>query len=293
MLASIGFLIRECWLNIRRQGLMTLACISTAAVALTILGAFMVLAWHIHGIAERVPRQLEVHAFVRADATREQSVALVDQVKQLPGVTSVRLVTKEEAWAQMRKTYANPSDLEGLQENPLPDKLEIRTELPSQTLSVADAIRNLPQIDEVKEERTLLKNLLAIANVIRIAGMVGIALLALGTASIVGNAIKMTLYARRRDIRVMQLVGATNGAIRTPFLLEGIAVGALGGGIAFGVMAGGLRYFDMRVLPSIPFIAELHMSISIPLLCGVLVGGGAALGMFGSLVSLRRFLKAA
>lgn len=293
MLANLGFLIRECWLNIRRQGLMTLACISTAAIALTILGAFVVVAWHIHAVAERVPRQLEVHAFLRTSATREQALRLVDQVRGMPGVSVVRLVTREEAWAQMRKSYPNPSDLEGLKENPLPDKLEIRTVLPADTLKVADAVRALPAVEKVNEERALLRNLLAIANVIRIAGIIGVALLALGTASIVGNAIRMTLYARRRDIRVMQLVGATNGSIRLPFVLEGVSVGALGGAAAFGLMAAALRYFDLRVLPSLPFVSELHLSISIPLLCGILVGGGAILGLFGSFFSLRRFLKPA
>ncbi|HEU4754117.1 MAG TPA: FtsX-like permease family protein, partial [Armatimonadota bacterium] len=124
------------------------------------------------------------------------------------------------------------------------------------------------------------------------AGIVLAVLLALGTAAIIGNAIRMTLYARRRDIRVMQLVGATNGAIRLPFMMEGMVAGGLGGGIACAVMLGALHYVSQRVLQEMPFINEFRMSVDLPLFCAVLVGGGIVLGLTGSLFSLRRFLRA-
>ena len=293
MLGSLFFLIQESWLNVRRQGLMVLACVSTTAISLTILAAFALAAWHMHSISVTIPRQFEVHAFVKADATREQSELLARSVQRLPGVARVKVVPKEDAWAEYRKHYPHQEDLAGLTENPLPDKLEITAVSPEKTLQIAEAVRTLPMVDQVNEGREVLQKLLTISNVIRIVGLALAALLALGTAAIVSNAIRMTLYARRRDIRVMQLVGATNSFIRLPFVLEGTMEGAIGGGIACGLMAVVVHYLTTRVLPNLAFVSEFRLSMDIPLFCAALVVGGALLGTLGSLVSLRRFLRTA
>ena len=209
-----------------------------------------------------------------------------------PDVVRVKLVPKEVAWEAYRKHYPRPDDLSGLTENPLPDKLEIVAASPKHTLRVADQVRALPGVDEVKEGRQVLRTLMAIAGVVRMGGIVLALVLALGTAAIISNAIRLTLFARRRDIRVMQLVGATNGFIRVPFVLEGMAEGALGGLLACGVLAGALHYFAGRVLPNMPFVNELRLTMDLPLFWTSLIVGGALLGFFGSLASLRRFLQA-
>jgi cell division transport system permease protein len=293
MLGSLFFLIQESWLNVRRQGLMVLACVSTSAISLTILAVFVLAAWQVHNIVAAFPRQFEVHAFVKPSATRSQAELLARSVERIPGVARVRLIPREEAWAAYRKHYPHQEDLAGLTENPLPDKLEIVAKDPQLTLQVAGAVRDLPMVDQVNEGREILQKLLAISNVIRVVGLALAALLALGTTAIVGNAIRMTLYARRRDIRVMQLVGATNSFIRLPFVIEGTVEGAIGGGIACGIVALVLHYLTTRVLPSLTFVNEFRIAIDIPLFCAALVVGGALLGMFGSLVSLRRFLRVA
>jgi cell division transport system permease protein len=292
MLGSLTFLIHECWLNIRRQGLLVLACVSTTTVSLTILGAFVLMAWHVHSIADAIPRRFEVHAFMEKSATRDQTQALMREIRDVPGVAQVRLVTREQAWAEFKDGYAHKKDLEGLTENPLPDKLEIVAATPEKTLAVADAVRKMAHVDEVREGREVLRKLLSIANVVRIAGIALALLLALGTAAIISNAIRMTLYARRRDIRVMQLVGATNSFIRLPFLMEGMVEGALGGALACALMALGLQYLSLRVLPDLAFVNEFRMTLNLPVFCGTLIAGGALLGSFGSLFSMRKFLRA-
>jgi cell division transport system permease protein len=293
MIGNLAFLLNECWLNIRRQGLLVLACVSTTTIALTILGGFVLMAWHVHSIADALPRRFEVHAFLKKAASRDQAAALMREVKELPGVAQVRLVTKEQAWSQFREGYAYKSDLEGLSENPLPDKIEITAATPEKTLAVADMVRKMPHVDEVREGREVLQKLLSIAGVVRMAGIALALLLALGTAAIISNAIRMTLFARRRDIRVMQLVGATNSFIRLPFLLEGLVEGALGGALACGLMALGLQYLTGRVLPDLAFVNEFRLTLNLPVFCGTLVAGGALLGAFGSLFSMRRFLRPA
>jgi cell division transport system permease protein len=292
MLGSLGFLFQESWLNLRRHGLMAIASISTAAVALTIFGVFILLAWHLNAIAEAIPRKIEIHAFPRPTATRDEVNALADEIRKFPDVVRVKVVPKEEAWADFQKHY-RAEDLRGITENPLPDKFEVIAASPERTVAIAERVRQTAGIDRVNDAREVLQKLLTIAGIVRVVGLVLAVLLALGTAAIINNAIRMTLFARRRDIRVMQLVGATDAFIRFPFVMEGVAEGVLGGALACGVLAAALHYFTTRMLPDLPFINELHITLSLPLLCGGLVVGGALLGMAGSLFSLRRFLRTA
>lgn len=291
MFGSLFFLLHECWLNLRRQGLMALASISTAAISLTILGVFVLLAWQVHSIAASAPRQFEVHAFLKPEITAEQAEDLSTRLHAVPGVVTVKRISRDQAWTELRKGYRS-SDLEGMT-NPLPDKLEITAITPERTLEVAEQVRAMPEVDNVNEGRETLRLLIRIANLVRIGGLALAALLAIGTAAIISNVIRITLFARRRDIRVMQLVGATNGFIRLPFLLEGTFAGAVGGGVACGAMAGALYYLQNWTHTSLPFINELRVSLDVPLFCGALVLAGALLGAFGSLFSLRRFLRPA
>jgi cell division transport system permease protein len=290
--APLLFLLQECWLNIRRQGMLVVTCVSTSAIAMTILGVFVLLAWQVHSIAAAIPRQFEVHAFVQTSTSRADAELLAAQIRRMPGVAKVNLVPKEQAWEQFQKHYAAPQDLDGM-ENPLPDKIEISAASPEQTLQVARQVRELPKIEQVKGGEEVLQRVLAIANGIRIGGITLALLLALGTTAIIGNAIKITLFARRRDIRVMQLVGATNGFIRLPFVLEGMLEGGLGGAIACLILGAALRYFTVNVIPNVTLVKEFQLSLDPRLFCASLVMSGVLFGIIGSLLSLRRFLRLA
>ncbi len=292
MFGSLFFLIREAWLNLRRQGLMAVACVSTSAIALLILGVFFLIGTQLYRVVDGAPRQMEIHAFMREGATRAQATALQERLEDMPGVAVARLVTREQAWTEFRQKSSFKDVLDGFKENPLPDMLRIVTTTPEETLRLADWVRSLPEVDHVNEGKEVVRQLLTIYNVIRTAGVVLAVLLGLGTAAIISNAIRMTLFARRRDIRVMQLVGATNSFIRFPFLLEGMAEGALGGGIASGLLLAALHYYTTRVQPTVPVVNQFELDLNRLLFVGILVGGGAVLGMVGSLLSMRKFLHA-
>lgn len=292
MIGSLFFLIRECWLNLRRQGLMVLACVSTAAVALSILGVFILLALQLYVVADAAPRQLEIHAFLQAGAPRKVVQARMKEIQAIPGVAQVRLVPREQAWAEFRKQSIHKEELEGFTDNPLPDKLEIVAANPKQSLKIAGQVRGLPGIAEVKDAKETLVRLLSIFDVVRLVGLGLSILLAIGASAIIGNAIRMTLFARRRDIRVMQLVGATNSFIRLPFVLEGMVQGALGGALACAAVFAVLHYYTTRLLPQLSVSAQFALPLDLPHFCSAIVVGGAMIGMLGSLVSIRKFLHA-
>jgi cell division transport system permease protein len=288
---SLGFLAREASMNICRHGLMTVASISTVAISLSILGGFLLIAFQLHGVAQALPQRMEIHAFARTDLSREESEQVVERLRVIPGVVRVRLVTKEEAWAAFQERYPHKPDLAGLRENPLPDKYEVRTQKPEQIFPVTKSVRALPQVAHVSTGTEVLENLLRIARLVRLVGLVCAGLLMLATITVISNAIRITLFARRREIRIMQLVGATNGFIRLPFVFEGIFDGAAGAALACGMVIAGYQYLSRVALARVPLLSEFHTAVSFPQLCGALALTGILIGALGSLITMRRFLR--
>src|SRR5438046_1899987 len=132
-LRSLWFLIREAFTDICRHQLMTLASVTTVAASLSVLGGFLLVGWQLHRAIESLPRQIEVHVFAKVTTPRERVLALQGEILRMPGVHTVKLVTKEEAWQAYTRDYPEKGDLEGIRDNPLPDKLEIQTRNPDAT----------------------------------------------------------------------------------------------------------------------------------------------------------------
>lgn len=292
LLRSIPFLIHEAFLNIRRQGLMSLTSISTVAIALCVLGGFGLLAWQCNVITTTLPRQWEFHAFISRTAAPAEAESLRQRVEAIPGVRSATLLSREEVWAEWQGKWTGlKSDFEGL-DNPMPYKLEVQTATPEKTMAIAARVRALPGIEAVRDGGVVLPRLLTLNRWVRTGSLILAALLALGTMAIISNAIRITLFARRREIRVMQLVGATNSFVRLPFLLEGMIEGLVGGAIAWGLLYLAYRHMSGRVLGAVPFLtAGFRLPEEMPLYLGVVAAGGLLIGLVGSTVSIRRFLR--
>ena len=292
MIGTVAFLVGECVLNLRRQGLMAFACIGTAGAALLVVGLFLLAGGQIYQVVDGLPRRVEVHAFLKPDVPRERAEALHEDLGRQPGVSLVRLVTREESWTEFRRKSAHKDVLEGFTENPFPDMIRIVTKTPMDTLRLADQVRRLPEVDTVRDGRDVVRQLVTLLNVIRTVGLIVALGLGLLTAFIVHNTVRLTLHARRRDIRLMQLVGATPGMVTTPFVLEGVVVGAVGGGWAFAVLLVLVNYYKHVIHPGLPVINQYALVFHVPLWIALLVGGGALLGMLGSAWSLRWFTHA-
>jgi cell division transport system permease protein len=173
----------------------------------------------------------------------------------------------------------------------MPDKFEIRTTKPEQIERVAGVVRSLPQVARVNTAPEVLQNMLRIARLVRLVGLVCAGLLLLATVAVISNSIRITLFARRREIRIMQLVGATNGFIRLPFVFEGIFDGAAGAALACVVVTTAYQYLVRTALANVPLLNEFHTPVSLPPLFGGLAAIGVAIGALGSLVTMRRFLR--
>lgn len=291
---SLFFLIHEAFLNIRRNGLMSLAALSTVTVALTVLGASLWTAFRINEVAQDEPKTFnEVDVFMSRQATRPQTLHVISGIKKLPNVGSVRLVTKETAWAEMQTR--EPKLSQAIDTNPLPDKLEVEAADPGRMDRLVRQLRmktDFPEIKDVTAASDEVKILLGLARLVKAVGVTVAVGLFVATLFIVHNTIRLTVFARRREIKIMQLVGATPGFIRFPLLLEGVFHGVVGAMIAGGlVLYGGHEVARFIHEMNTPLVGDVPSRLGPVELVSGLVAIGALVGLVGSHFAMRRFLK--
>jgi cell division transport system permease protein len=293
-IGSLLFLIQEAFLNIRRNGLMSLAALGTVTVALTVLGASLWTAYRINEIAQDEPKTFnEVDVFLSRQATRPQTDDVLERVKKLPNVGKVHLVTKEVAWAEMQSR--EPKLTAAMDTNPLPDKLEVEAIDPSKMDHLVHQLRvktDFPEVADVTAASQEVKMLLGFARLVKAVGVTAAVGLFIATLFIVHNTIRLTVFARRREIKIMQLVGATPGFIRFPLLLEGVFHGVVGAMIAGGiVLYGGHEVAHFVHELNTPLVGDIPSRLGPIELVSGLMAIGALVGLVGSHFAMRRFLK--
>lgn len=287
------FYIREALLSLRRNGLMSIASVSTVALSLLILGLFVLLVFNLNYMAGTLESQVEVAAYLDPELEDGTHVGIARQIREIPGVKESVFVSRDEALDRLRVQFGERQDLLDSVEdmNPLRHSFEVKAEGPEDVKVIAEKIGRLEGIADVKYQQELVERLFNLTRSIRIAGLVVVVLLILATVFLISNTIRLTVFARRREIGIMKLVGATDWFIRWPFILEGILLGFLGTLICTQILNRFYYWFAASVYSSLPFVPVVSPADTLQLLTLFLFGLGLVVGTFGSLVSLRRFLR--
>ena len=291
-LRNLEYALGESLVGIRRNGLMSFASISTMGLSLGILGGIVLLALGLNNGAKTLLDKFEIAVFLEEDVPVPEVAELGARIEALPHVKSVRLIPAEEGWRKLKRSLGRRVDLSGVEKNPLPDSFRVKADHPRHTVGMARALRKMTHVDEVVEAREIVELMVRMANFVRIIGALSAGVFFIAMAFIVSNTIRLTVYARRREIKIMQLVGATNWFIRLPFFFEGMILGTIGGGIACGLVLGGSHYIARAVVKVMPLVAQFSSEVDPRQFFGGLVLLGCLMGAMGSLVSVRRFLKA-
>jgi cell division transport system permease protein len=294
----MAFSVGRALQGIRRNALMSLAAIATMVLMLLLLAGFWVLqAGLVAGVAY-VEEKVEIVADLRdvpgaEAALAVQAQALAADVAALPEVRSVYYVSKEEALARFRERLRErgQADLTGyLDRNPLPASLEVGLVDPREYQPVVDLLEAREGVvDDVVEVQLLIERLTSVTDVLRTGGFVVLGLIGLVVLFIIVNTIRLAVVARREEIEIMRLVGASDAFIRWPFIFEGAFVGLLGAALALGVLTliappvSDLMYGFFRVLPL--ELGALARDVVI-----LVVGTGLLVGVVGSWISVRSYL---
>lgn len=289
-LRNIEFVIQEAFTGIWRNGLMAFASISTIALSLGVLGAFVLAAMGANNFAAAQVGRFQIGVFMHDDADLKQTEAAAARIRKMHGVGSVEVRDRDKEWREFKSLHPDISSA-GLPTNVLPFAMDVKVTEPDRLPVIASRIRSMGGIDAVREGRETFGRVMAVAGVIKVISIAGVIMLLITTAFIISNAIRLTLYARRREIRIMQLVGATNEFIRLPLIIEGMVFGIAGAIVAWCLLRLGSTYMAHaadKVTPLLGQVSSGMMPITQALSLIIL---GAAIGTAGSFVSIRRFLK--
>jgi cell division transport system permease protein len=295
MFGKLRYFARETLISLRRNLLMTLAGIITVTVSLSVLGTALLVSRLVdHGTA-KWKHGVKFEIFMNVDASQNQITAVqagVDDAVKAHRIRSYQYVNKDEALQLFKKlTQSDPSVSEGVGADALPASFRVAPIKAELTKSLAQQFEALPGVYKVVTPERALKSILSVTNWIRRAFTIAFALLLAAALFLIVNTVRLATFARRREIEVMKLVGASNWFVRIPFLAEGLVQGFIGAGIAFGVvyflkvrLAGALRSGSQFVQA---FYLTNQDAWSIGFLVLVL---GALIGVGASAVGLRRFL---
>ena len=289
---NLGFFLVEALKNLRLNLLMSITAVTTTFICIVVLGLGLLVSANIKGIIDSVREDVSVEAFM-PNSTRKDVVALVKQVEEWPEVANATRVSEEQAFAEFKDKFEDQPDLyQDLQTGVFPPSVQIQLEDPDSAGAVAARLK-----DQGFTERNLsypqqtIDRLNSITSYV-IWGLYGATLLFLvASVLLISNAIRLSIFARRKEIEVMKLVGASDGFVRTPFVFEGLLQAFAGATLAaFAVIWINLLFVDWshNALPYVPISSDALNAVSTLL---VLVAVGVAIGVIGSFLSVTRFLK--
>ncbi|MGA8532747.1 MAG: permease-like cell division protein FtsX [Candidatus Tumulicola sp.] len=270
---------------------MQATAIGTVAITIVLLGLFLFVRAALAGMGAHLLDQIEISAYLKADAGPSQVRSIRHFLTEDPRIASAAFVPKKQGLAELRDRTKGVIDTALLTENPLPDKFRIKVQVPEEVPAVAAGIRRLDGVENVVYGQTIVTRLLQLGVVLRRVG-IGVIVVFLAVAGIIiSNTIRLTVFARRREIAIMQLVGATNLYIRIPFICEGLLDGVVGALLAIGVLAIARATLWPRLLEALPWIQFNATAISPAVLLAQLLAVGAAVGVVASWISVGRHLR--
>jgi len=292
-MSQVRLLFSEAWASIRMNLSTTFAATMTVLIGMCLLGLFIALGTWVLSWSDHVQRELQVHVYFASDATPQQETAVQQKLQNDPRVKQVTFVSKAEAEAKMRKLYPQLYKVK-LLENPLPDSYTVTPTKPQFTPLIGKEVGGAgwSGVDAVKWGSATAKRVLTIAKVISLVFLIAVILLVVASTLLIANTIRLSIFARRREIEVMKLVGATNWFIRGPFMLEGFLCGLVGSVLAVILLVLGKTIALPSILPHIGggSGSDVH-SLPFTFNALALLGAGLLLGAMGSGLTLRRFLQ--
>ncbi len=292
-LSTSEYFIKEVYTSFKRNIWMTLASIFTVVLSLFILGFFSIVILNLNKMADTLESQVQISVYLKDDLSQEEIDETKETLSKIEGLQDIKFTTREEAMENFKERLGDQQFLlDALDDtNPLPDSFSLTVTSPQQAKTIADTVVALNSVESASYSQDIINHLFNLTHLIRLIGVALIILLTGAAIFIISNTIRLTVFARRKEIAIMKYVGATDWFIRWPFLLEGICLGFIGGGLAtiflyivynqvtqeiYEAMA----FFPL--IPQHPFINYISLAI---LVAGIIIGA------LGSTISLKRFLK--
>lgn len=287
----VRFFFSEVARNFSRTAVLQVTAILTVAIMILILGSFLFSRELVSGIGNDIINKIEISVYLN-DGLDEKGVrALRVRIASDPRVRSVLYVPKSEGLKQMQRRLKGQIDTSLLTANPLPDALRVKVVDAETVHAVADSIGQMPGVREVVYAQDAVTKMLRFSDTMARIGLVIVGLLLITAAIIISNTIRLTVFARRREISIMQLVGASSAYVSGPFIFEGFIDGVLGAMLAIGLLAIARAQLMPKLMTALPFLPIATATPHTTSLVLELLGTGALVGILASWFSVGRHLR--
>lgn len=290
---TFEYFIREAVTSLRRNSLMSVASVSTVALSLLILGMFLIMVLNLNHIASTLETQVQITVYMEDGLSERDMREIGTRITKINGVTQVMFVDKDQAMTKFKDRLGEQKGLLTAlgDTNPLPNSFEIKVDKPENVKPVAEAASQLKGVENAKYGQEIIEQLFNLTKMIRIFGLILIVFLALAALFIISNTIRITVFARRKEIGIMKYVGATDWFIRFPFMIEGMILGFGGALCSVLILSQTYSTLTEKVYESLAFLPLIPKYPFLTNISIVLLIVGTAIGALGSTISLRRFMK--
>lgn len=290
---NLGYFIKEGFLSIFSHGLMSFAAVCMIVACLIIMGSFSLLAVNVDGMLSQLEEENEFLAYIQEDYTDEQINTLMDQVKQIDNVGQVTFITREQAKADYLKGHETEGLYVNMPDEVLRDRLSIHVLDLERFQETVDAVCALPGVANHQAAGEVAEGFVTVRNAVTALAYVLIGILAAVSLFIISNTTRLAAFARREEIAIMKMCGATNGFVRAPFVVEGMLLGLVGALLAFflqwGIYTLITQAMDtgstIQLLTVIPFGEIWGRVLAVFAATGLVVGTG------GSVLAIHKFLQ--
>jgi cell division transport system permease protein len=295
-LTKLDYLLKETFLGLLRGGWMNWAAVSTVTVLLFLFGMSLQTSWQVEKLLYQFGSQMEVSVYLDSGIS---AANLEPLVKHIPEVVVTQVITKEQAWTKLVKELGI-SDIEGanqqLEENPLVDEIKVKAHNSEVVPNLATQLAKLPGVSTVQYVDEVLKRIAQLHQGLNWITLTITIILTLTAIAVTSITIRLIVMARRQEIEIMQLVGATTAWIYLPFIIQGITFGLCGGAIAWSFITLIQQFLGSLLAKQPEFIQFITKGLQLTpaqilLLPMILLTFGAAVGLIGSLFAVRRFAR--
>lgn len=287
------YLVKEGIKSIFTHGFMSFASVTIIVACLIIMGSFSLLSFNIDSMISDMEQDNEILAFVEDELSDEEAMAIQTRLEAVSNVSSVTFVSRQEAFENFKAEYDDDSRFDDLPDTTLRHRYVIHLDDLSLMETTAGDIKAINGIADVGAELEISRAIITIRNIISLVSFVIIAILFIVSVFIMNNTIKLATYSRKEEIAIMKMVGASNSFIRFPFVVEGMILGLLGGGIAFFIEWGIYSLLTEKLMATIigGLVNVVAFEILLIPMLAIFLGIGLLVGVFGSSVAIRNYLK--
>jgi cell division transport system permease protein len=292
-LNRMGYLIKEGIKSIFTHGFMSFASVTVIVACLIIMGSFSLLAVNIDNIIGELEQENSMLAFVDEELTEEEALEIQPRIEAIPNVSYVEFITREEAMDNFIAKYDDASKFSDLDASTFRNRYVIYLDDLSLMATTYQAVSEVRGIADVNAHLEISQGFITVRNIVSVISLILIVILLVVSVFIMANTIKLATFGRKEEIAIMKMVGASNSFIRCPFVIEGLVLGLLGGVIAFFIQWGVYTLICGKVMSGLigNFVTVLPFAaLMLPVLL-VFVAVGLVVGVFGSNIAIRNYLK--